>query len=60
MQNLCEYAEEKKSNNAICLKCKKNGNYCGFQRYCIEERCLKMRNTYTICKVRLNDNGEKT
>jgi len=59
MSNLCEFAEVIKENNAIGLRCKKSGNYCAFQRYCAENRCLEMRNNYLLCKARFDYEKEK-
>lgn len=58
MNNLCEYAEQRNQGIAKYLWCIKVNEICPFCRYCTNDKCLKMTNKYTQCKVRMND-GKK-
>ena len=55
---LCEFGTYYNKGFNIYLMCNKTNSMCGFVRYCAEERCLKMIDSYSKCKVR-NKNGKK-
>jgi hypothetical protein len=52
MATLCENAEEKQQGITRYLWCKQSNSICAFYRYCTNDRCLKMTEKYTQCKVR--------
>jgi hypothetical protein len=55
---LCEFGICNNKGFNIYLMCNKTNSICVFVRYCAEERCLKMTDSYSKCKAR-NSDGKK-
>jgi hypothetical protein len=53
--NLCEFGVLKNG----FLFCIRVDSICGHSRYCTNDRCIKMTNSYTKCKVRERREEEK-
>ncbi len=53
----CEYAENRSSGIEICLWCKISDEPCLWYRFCPNDQCIKMLNTYLKCPARSDQMG---
>jgi len=56
---LCECGIYHEKGFNIYIICNKTNSICPLVRYCANERCLKMSNSYLTCKRRNKNEQEK-
>lgn len=54
---LCENSTDKSQGLEIKLLCNIDNQICSFYRYCVTDKCIKMRQTYENCPKRSDQMG---